>query len=41
MHQSFPKVEHRLTDEERKKGLQKLHLAAEQLTKKPGGENDG
>lgn len=37
MHQNFPKVEHRATPEGTKKGLEKLHIAAEQLTKK--GEN--
>lgn len=33
-HRNFPKIEHRLTDEERKQGLKRLHIAAEQLTKK-------
>lgn len=37
-HRNFPKIEHRLTDEERKQGLKRLHIAAEQLTKK---ENNG
>ena len=45
IHRNFPKIEHRLTDEERKEGLQRLHIAAAQLTKKSDtkeeGENNG
>jgi hypothetical protein len=34
MHQSFPKIGHRLTEEERKSGLQRLKIAKEQLSTK-------
>jgi len=34
MHRDLPRVEHRLTDEERKEGLRRLHIAAAQLTNK-------